>query len=172
MVIGRRVDDVERTSWFAAWCCETFFFAYPLIDVYICIRHPDPAEEKTDLRFKLQKSRADGVYSWKENPPSSPSFCVSVRCISIFLPIFIHLSVRLPFTDHFYADANIFPSLAYFSSFHLYRIPVPLVAFRSRFHAFVTLERLHEHCVDPIFADPMRKWILLPKERYNTEITK
>lgn len=29
------------------------FFTYPLIDVYICIRHPDPAEEKTD--FKLQK---------------------------------------------------------------------------------------------------------------------
>lgn len=72
---------------------------------------------------KAGRTRAQTPVSFirgKRIPP--PLLPPSIRCIYLFLPLYlsIHLSVRLPFADHFYADATISPSLPYFSSFHLY----------------------------------------------------
>lgn len=88
-------------------------------------------------------------------------FSLRLSVVQLFLPlIFIHLSICRPSVHRSFLRrcATVSSSLPYFSSFHLcrpYSSSARCVPLSFSFHAFVTRERLHEHCVDPIFADPI-----------------
>lgn len=169
----------EGTRWFVAWCCRTFFHIsayWPTLQqcrsrIYVSVirRKWIRSKRKPSRALNCKKARRTRAQTMsficeKRIPP--PRLPPSIRCIIyLFLPLYlsIHLSVRLPLTDHFYADATISSSL--FLIFLLFTcIPIPLVAPRYRFHAFVTREWFHEHCIGSIFVDKKREF---SKKRYS-----
>lgn len=116
-----------RIRWLVAWCCGTFFLLIRLLTcvlqqcrscTYVSVtrRKWIRLKRKPTRALNGKKSRVHAraqcrLFSWKENlpPPLSPSFYLWYTYFSL-LYLSIYLSVRLPFTDHFYVDANIFPS--------------------------------------------------------------